>query len=88
MKKSIISFVIGVMLASVSVATAAQTGVIRLHGNQKTTYAGITCKAAPSPSPVMLCMKSNGTGYMFGVSTKVVMAFDEDQRTVFAKAQP
>jgi len=85
-KKVIVGFVVGVVLATTGVGFAALN---RANGRTLYSGAGIHCELWPSSysGKEVLCVKQNGEGYGVGFSQSAVVV-SMNGRKVFGRAQP
>lgn len=85
MRKVLVSFIAGVVVASAGVATAASTRVFTLHSGDRMNYAGLICLAKAS---AVMCTPNGGNGYAVGVSLDYVIVMNSLGKVVFTRVQP
>lgn len=84
MRRSLVWFVLGAVMASASVAMAASTGVITIVSGQNIKYGTTQCQSGPND--IFLCVSRNGHGYSVGISPLQVLVTDKSGKAVYRHA--
>jgi len=67
MKRTIIGFVAGLLLATASTAAAISTSVINLRNGDRVLYGNVDCSASTMTAKHLTCVATKNTDHAYGV---------------------